>query len=225
MFGLLFSLFVASGPINPETLPFEEVAQIARATHQELAEHDVNIFPSIEVRYRPERTPLGVIGANNGHCRLIINTNKEAWAEWNRFLTNENKAHWRSIIRMSLAHELGHCMPEHRSTWQDIQLSSDTMSGLSPSKTELYEKRTRVLKQELFADTVAILYAKQFLELDERNTAIASMLRARVNFGNQDITHNTANELAQVIESDGFRADEESFGQAAARLLRSISIN
>lgn len=216
---------MGTSAITAQTLPFEHVKTIAENTYQEMRPFEQDIRPNIEVIHRPEPTPLGVIPGRAGSCRLIINTNPDAWAEWGRFLKDNNRQHWDTIIKASVAHELGHCMPEHRHGWQHVQLSGQSLQGLAHGHDKPSSTETRILKQELFADTVAVLYAKEILSPEERDAAISAMLTARVAYGNHDPSHNTARELSVVIQADGTRQNDESFGQAAARLLRDIEIN
>jgi len=83
---------------------------------------------------------------------------------------------------------------------------------------------TRMLKQELFADTVALVYATNTMAPEEADAVIEAIYQARVKFGDSDPSHNTARELQAVKNSDLKLGDGETLGQAAIRILSGLSV-
>ena len=78
-----------------------------------------------------------------------------------------------------------------------------------------------VFKQELFADTVAMLYAKEFLST-QADTVINTMISARKQYASNDPTHNTGPTLTELLEQEPNRLESESMGNAAHRLLSAL---
>ena len=218
MFSMLLSFFFSVSSPTLEELPVAHVEQIAQEVMAELS-HATPIKPTLTVTHRPEPTPLGALRYASGRCKLVINTNEQAWAQWGRFLNEDNKAEWDNIIRASVAHEVGHCMPEQSRSMVQINLSQETLNALARSDGHVSGAHARVLREELFADTVAILYAKEYLDEPTAAKVISSMLDARTEYGHSDPTHDTSRELNRILEQNGQRLPEETFGQAAARLL------
>lgn len=218
MLSAIFSFFLtASGPSFAE-LPPSHVEKIANQVISQLSK-EYQERPTLVVTTRPEPTPLGVISYANGRCKMVINTNGNAWSEWGRFLNSDNKANWDSIIATSVAHEVGHCLRESKTGQHSVQLSEETLSALGSVGGSSMAMSTRVLKQELFADTVAVIYAKEFLSEKMANTAIESMLLAREQFGHADPSHDTYRELAAVVTKSLDRLPGELLGATALRLL------
>lgn len=218
MLSAIFSFFLtASGPSFAD-LPPAHVEKIATQVINQLA-HEYQEKPTLVVTTRPEPTPLGVISYANGRCKMVINTNGNAWSEWGRFLNSDNKADWDSIIAASVAHEVGHCLKEAKTGQHSVQLSEETLSALGSVGNSAVAMSTRVLKQELFADTVAVIYAKEFLPANTAGHVIDSMLAAREKFGSADPSHDTYRELAVVVGKSLDRLPGETLGATAVRLL------
>lgn len=218
MLAAIFSFFLtASGPSFTD-LPPSHVEKIANQVISQLA-NEYQEKPTLVVTTRPEPTPLGVISYANGRCKMVINTNTNAWSEWGRFLNAGNKAHWDSIIATSVAHEVGHCLKESKTGQHSVHLSDETMNALGSVGNSSVAMSTRVLKQELFADTVAVIYAKEFLPEKMASIAIDSMLTAREQYGNADPSHDTYRELAVVAAKPLDRLPGETIGAIALRLL------
>lgn len=219
MLSFLLSLGLGFGSIDMAQLPAQQVEQIAREVMIEL-ESDMRTKPSLIVTERPEPTPLGALAYANGKCVVIVNTNETAWAQWGRFLNENNRAQWPKIIAASVAHEMGHCFGESRSFVANYEVNEDEFRGIQHTGS-FGPKPEMVYKQELFADTVAILYAKENAGSDA-DTVINSMIEARERFSANDPTHNTARMLNRLIAKDTSRQDNETLGLAATRLLSAL---
>lgn len=218
MLSAIFSFFLtAAGPSFAE-LPPSHVEKIANQVITQLA-GEYSERPTLTVAMRPEPTPLGVISYANGRCKMVINTNDNAWSEWGRFLKSDNKANWDSIIAISVAHEVGHCLRESKTGQHAVQLSDETLNALGAVGNKSMAMSTRVLKQELFADTVAVIYAKEFMSAATAEIAIGSMLTAREEFGHADPSHDTYRELSAVLSKPLDRLSGETMGAVAVRLL------
>lgn len=218
MLSAIFSFFLtASGPSFAD-LPPSHVEQIANQVIAQMA-GEYQEKPTLTVAIRPEPTPLGVISYANGRCKMVINTNDNAWSEWGRFLNSDNRADWDSIIAISVAHEVGHCLRESKTGQQAVQLSGETLNALGAVGNKSVAMSTRVLKQELFADTVAVIYAREFMPPKMAEAAIDSMLSAREAFGHADPSHDTYRELSAVVNKPSERLTGETIGAVALRLL------
>lgn len=218
MFSSLLSFLFAASSITMSELPVSQVELIAKEVINELVT-STEVTPELVVMHRPEPTPLGAIRYGRGKCEVIVNTNPEGWAQWGRFLNQANKNDWKNIVRTAVAHEVGHCMPEHSIHLRSVELDTTNMNALSRIDREIGRKGLVILKQELFADTVALLYAKEFLTEEQANIVIASMIAARDSFGNKDPLHDTSREIRKLIAQNASRLPNETFGQAAVRLL------
>lgn len=218
MFSSLLSFLFAASTITTAQLPPSHVESIAKEVISELAS-STPTAPQLVVMRRPEPTPLGAIRYSSGRCKLVVNINEQAWGQWSRFLTQENKTEWDNIIRASVAHEVGHCMPEHSVNLSGIELDEATMNALSRIDHEHHGRGQHILRQELFADTVAILYAKEFLPEAEAQAVLDAMIAARDHFGHNDPLHDTSRELRDLVAQNAMRQPDETFGQAAVRLL------
>lgn len=218
MFSSLLSFLFAASSITTADLPPSQVETIAEEVISELA-LSTPVAPQLIVMKRAEPTPLGAIRYSSGKCKLVININEQAWAQWSRFLNDKNKNDWNNIIRASVAHEVGHCMPEHSINLTGIELDEATMNALSRIDHEHHGRGQHILRQELFADTVAVLYAKEFLPETEAQAVLTAMIAARDNFGHNDPLHDTSRELRELVAQGAMRQPDETFGQAAVRLL------
>lgn len=219
MLSFLLSLGLGFGSINLTQLPAQQVEQIATEVMTELAA-DMKTKPSLIVTERPEPTPLGALAYANGKCVVIVNTNETAWAQWGRFLNENNRPHWAQIIAASVAHEMGHCFRESRSFVANYEVDQDEFRGIQ-NTGGFGPKPEMVYKQELFADTVAILYAKENAG-SEADYVIESMIQARERFSANEPTHNTAKMLNRLIAGDTTRLNNETLGLAATRLLSAL---
>jgi len=219
MLSFLLSLSFGLGSINLTELPAHQVEQIAKEVMSEL-ESEMRIKPTLMVTERPEPTPLGALAYANGKCVVIVNTNETAWAQWGRFLNNRNRALWPQIIAASVAHEMGHCFRESRSFVANYEVNQEELrgiqnpGGIGPSPDMVY-------KQELFSDTVAILYARENAG-NEAESVIETMIQAREKYSADDPTHNPSKTLSRLIAKDTKRRGDETFGVAATRLLSTL---
>ena len=219
MLSFLLSLGLGFGSIDQTQLPAHQVEQIAREVMTEL-EVEMRTKPSLIVTERPEPTPLGALAYANGKCVVIVNTNETAWAQWGRFLNESNRAHWQQIIAASVAHEMGHCFRESRSFVDNYEVDEDEFRGIQ-NTGGFGPKPEMVYKQELFADTVAILYAKENAG-NNADYVIESMIQAREKFSANDPTHNTAKMLNRLIAAKMTRQGDETLGLPATRLLSAL---
>jgi hypothetical protein len=219
MLSFLLSMSLGFGSINLTNLPAEQVEQIAREVMTEL-ETEMRIKPSLLVTERPEPTPLGALAYANGKCVVLVNTNQTAWAQWGRFLNGNNRALWPQIIAASVAHEMGHCFKESRAFVANYEVNEEEFRGIQTTGS-FGPKPEIVYKQELFSDTVAVLYAKENAG-DEADSVIQTMIHARERFSANDPTHNTSRMLSQLIAKDTVRQGSETFGMAATRLLSAL---
>ncbi len=215
MLSMLVSVAITSSPINLNDLTPESVEIIAQKVITQLSD-STHIPPPLKVTERPEPTPLGALRFKDGRCELIINRTPIAWSQWSRFLNLQNQTNWPNIIRASVAHEVAHCMPEHSTHVTNLGLNEATLKALARTGNNNVD----IVKQELFADTVAILYAHEFLDTESAQIVTNSILTARINFAFQDPAHNTSRELKKIIQQKARRLPNETFGQAALRLLQ-----
>ncbi|MEQ9108319.1 MAG: hypothetical protein RLO04_12715 [Limnobacter sp.] len=216
MLSFLLSVGLAFGSIDLSQLPARQVEQIAKEVMLDM-QTDLPTKPSLIVTKRAEPTPLGALAYANGKCVVIINTNEAAWSQWGRFLNEGNRALWPQIIAASVAHEMGHCLRESRKFAASYKLDEDEFRGLE-STGGFGPQPEMVYKQELFADTVAILYAREHADGDSEQV-IGAMIQAREHYGANEPTHNTSKALKQLLNTDMQRLDNETLGVAATRLL------
>lgn len=219
MLSFLLSLSLGFGSIDQSQLSSQTVEQIAKEVMAEI-QVEMRTKPSLIVTKRPEPTPLGALAYANGKCVVIVNTNETAWAQWGRFLNNDNRMQWPQIIAASVAHEMGHCLRESRDFVANYEISGDEFRGIQ-STGSFGPKPEMVYKQELFADAVAILYAKENAG-NESDSVIDSMISARERFSANDPTHNTAKMLNRLIAQDTTRLENETMGVAVTRLLSTL---
>lgn len=219
MLSFLLSLGLGFGSINLANLPAQQVEQIAKEVMAEM-EVEMRTKPSLIVTERPEPTPLGALAYANGKCVVIVNTNKTAWAQWGRFLNEENHAQWSQIIAASVAHEMGHCLRESRSFVANFEVNPEEFRGIQNTGS-FGPKPEMVYKQELFADTVAILYARENAG-EEASAVIETMIQARERFSANEPTHNTGRMLSRLTALDTSRLQSETIGVAATRLLAAL---
>lgn len=219
MLSFLLSMGLSFGSIDLIQLPARQVEQIAQGVISEM-QVEMSTKPSLIVTKRPEPTPLGALAYANGKCVIIVNTNKTAWAQWGRFLNEDNRAHWPQIIAASVAHEMGHCLRESRKFVATYDVRDQEFRGIQ-STGSFGPDPEMVYKQELFADAVAVLYARENAG-DDADFVIRSMIKAREKFGAHEPTHNTAEMLSRLNDQDTSRLANETMGLAATRLLSSL---
>lgn len=219
MLSFLFSVGLSFGSIDLAQLPAQEVEIIAKKVIAEM-QRDLPATPSLIVTERPEPTPLGALSYANGKCVLIVNTNVSAWSQWGRFLNESNRQEWPQIIAASVAHEVGHCTRESLKFAASYQIDSNQLRGLQ-NTGQSGTSSEMSYKQELFADTVAVLYAREYAG-ENADKVINTIIKAREYFGSKEPTHNTAVVLNRLVEKDLQRLEQESIGAAATRLLSSL---
>lgn len=219
MLSFLISLGLGFGSIDQVQLPAHQVEQIAMEVMSELGS-EMRTKPTLMVTERPEPTPLGALAYASGKCVVIVNTNEIAWAQWGRFLNESNRAYWPQIIAASVAHEMGHCLRESRSFVANHDIHNEGLRGIQNTGGPASISES-IYKQELFADTVAILYARENAG-DKADVVIESMIKARERFGTEEPTHNTAPTLNRLIAIDTTRQNNETLGVAATRLLSTL---
>lgn len=219
MLSFLLSLGLSFGSIDFGQLPAEQVEQIAKEVMMEL-QTEMRTKPSLIVTERPEPTPLGALAYANGKCVVIVNVNKTAWAQWGRFLNDSNRLHWPQIIAASVAHEMGHCFREGRAFVANYEVDGAEFRGIQNTGS-FGPKPEMVYKQELFSDTVAILYARENAG-ENADVVIESMIKARERFSANDPTHNTSKILNRLTAQNTERLDDETLGMTAARLLSAL---
>lgn len=220
MLSFLVSVGLGFGAVNADVLPAASVKAIAEQVIAQTKPSNIPT-PTLIVTERPEPTPLGAISYANGKCVIIVNTNRHAWQQWNRFLNEGNRPIWSEIIAASVAHEMGHCMREARSFVANSTISTPALQGLRGTGG-LSAPPEMVFKQELFADTVAALYALEHLP-DTGTAVIEAMMNGRQAHGNNDPTHNTSSVLNRLMRSDMSRLSDENLGAAAQRLLNQFN--
>lgn len=216
MLSFLLSLGLSFGSIDQHELSAQTVEQIAREVIVEMRA-DMKTEPTLVVTERPEPTPLAAMAYANGRCVVIVNTNKTAWAQWGRFLNEHNKPQWAEIVAASVAHEVGHCLRESRQFTASFEINEDEFRGIQSTGT-LGPTPATVYKQELFADAVAILYAREHAG-EQADKVIDAMIKARERYSANEPTHNTAKMLHRLITHDMNRQENEPMGVAATRLL------
>jgi hypothetical protein len=219
MLSFLLSLGLGFGPIDFNQLPVQRVEAIAHEVTKNLEDHLTN-KPQLIVTQRPEPTPLGAISYLNGKCVVIINTNESAWNQWGRFLNADNVENWDAIISASVAHEVGHCFKEGRQFVASYDIHDPQLKGLRNTEKANMQPET-VFKQELFADAVAVLYAREFMP-EQADVVIDTLISARQRFARNDPTHNTAPTLTELLNQTPIRVESESMGGAAHRVLSAL---
>jgi len=222
MLSFLLSLSLGFGAIDLEQLPLQRVEKIATEVVRRL-EGDLSSRPTVLIGQRQEATPLGAISYLNGRCVMIINHNSHAWAQWGRFLNAKNSDQWDDIIAASVAHEMGHCMKENRQ-YAVNQLNNETTRGLANIQGAAHQQDI-VFKQELFADAVALIYAKEHMG-DRADAVIESLVQSREKFSQDDPSHSTGQALRELMNTSLTRNANENLGSAAKRLLtQSTAVN
>lgn len=221
MFSFLLSLSLGFGAISQSDLPVERVEKIAHEVIANLKADNPKINPTLIVTHRPEPTPLGALAYSNGSCALIINPTDEAWAQWGRFINADNTARWDEIIAVSVAHEVGHCMEEGKQFTSNYEIAGDTLRALGGLSTALGGSPSMVFKQELFADAVAVLYAKSHFGSDGQYI-VDNLIQSRARFGGDDPSHNTSRELTAFSIADAAQTPLQATGSNAMALLQQI---
>jgi hypothetical protein len=220
LMSLLLSLGLGVGSIDFDTLSSARVTQIAKEVMVGM-QAELDSRPRILIAQRPEPTPLGAIQYADGQCVMLINQNKTAWAQWGRFLNAHNTAQWDAIIAASVAHEMGHCLKESRLFAQpQFSVPRKNPGGLS-GMTGLSKSTEMVLKQELFADTVAVIYAKETWG-EKADAVIQTILASREQFSQDDPSHDTSQYLRAVLNEPLNRLPNETIGQTAQRVLSGV---
>lgn len=220
MLSFLMSLSLGFSAIDLNQLPVQRVQEIAQEVVSHL-ETDLVSRPTILVTERAETTPLGAISYQSGKCVMIINRNKNAWAQWGRFLNSQNESQWNDIIAASVAHEMGHCFKEGRQYVADTSQGEFTR-GLANIQG-LDTQHQIVFKQELFADTVALLYAKEHFG-DRADAVIESLVNSREKFSGDDPSHDTGAPLRHLLNKPMGRQNAERLGAAAQRVLKGMDL-
>lgn len=213
MISFLLALGIGFGQINQENLPVQQVEATARAVIEEL-KNELPNSPTLIIRNRPEPTPLGALNYSNGKCAVLINVNPQAWAQWGRFLNEQNRAQWENIIKTSVAHELGHCVPQAKQFAKGSLTPQDHLHSLG-GHPEHSNANEEIFRQELFADTVAAIYARQ----TGKSEALSEIINARARFGGSDPTHDTSKHLNRYAELPNLVESGESWVSATVRLL------
>ncbi|MCQ8894824.1 hypothetical protein NQT62_00025 [Limnobacter humi] len=221
MLSFLLSLGLGFGAIDLDELPMTQVQSIVNEVVQQL-DSSLSVKPSVVVSNRKDPTPLGAISYTSGRCVIVINPNPDAWAQWGRFLNADNKPNWQEIIAASAAHEVGHCMRESRQFVTQFTVQDPQHQALSGS-AQLSGSHESVFKQELFADAVALIYAREFAG-PNAEPVVEAMINSRERFADNDPTHSTGAYLKALKSMDVTRHAAESMGQAASRLLNDVSI-
>ncbi|HEX4843425.1 MAG TPA: hypothetical protein VFV57_07125 [Limnobacter sp.] len=219
MLSFLLSISLGFSAIGLDDLPAERVEQIAKVVMADL-QQDMRVKPSLIVTERPEPTPLGAITYANGKCVVIININTDAWSQWGRFLNQRNTSDWDGIVAASVAHEMGHCLRESRDFVNTFEVDDKQFSGLR-NTGGLGAAPEMVYKQELFADTVAMIYASEKTG-DRAVDVMQAMVHARARYGANDPTHNTSEIMERLLAKPLIRQPDESMGKAAMRLLKAL---
>lgn len=219
MLSFLLSLGLAVGSIDLHQLPAQQVEQIAKEVMLDM-QADLPKKPSLIVTKRAEPTPLGALAYANGKCVVLINTNETAWSQWGRFLNEDNRALWHQIIAASVAHEMGHCLRESRQFAANYKLDGAEFRGLENTGSFVQQPEI-IFKQELFADTVAILYAREHAGSNSERV-IDAMIQAREHYGANEPTHNTSKVLKQLLNTNMQRLINEPLGAAATRMLSAL---
>lgn len=218
MMSLLLALGLGFEPMDSERLSTTHVSEIARKVIVSMKSDLQGVRPTILVTTRPEPTPLGAIRYADGRCVMVINQEEAAWGQWGRFLNAQNTAQWDALIAASVAHEMGHCLKEAVAWTGSAYGAHVGLSGLSAqSKTDAY-----TLKFELFADTVALIYAHEQWGKQSKQLA-NTLLSSRAQFSDSDPNHNTAPYLREVMKQDLRRRPNETLGMTASRVLSNLT--
>lgn len=221
MFSFLLSLSLGFGAISQRDLPVDRVEKIAHEVIANLKADNPSIDPTLVVTRRPEPTPLGAMAYSNGSCALIINPTDEAWAQWGRFINSDNTSKWDEIIAASIAHEVGHCMEEGKRFTSNYEITGDTLRALGGVNTAMWGSPSVVFKQELFADAIAVLYAKAHFGEDSQYI-VDNLIQSRARFGHDDPSHNTSRELTAFAMAEDAVAPMNATGTNAVKLLEQI---
>ena len=222
MLSFLLSLAFGLGHIDTDNLPVDRVMRVVQEVKTQLAQ-ELPQAPSVVIMERAEPTPLGAISYLSGRCVIFINPNPQAWAQWGRFLKSDNQAQWDQILAASAAHEMGHCMRENREfvaqvQLQDPQLRGFSGTGLSAARAEV------VLKQELFADTVALAYANRYLG-EQGASVMQWLIETREKYDQNDPTHATGRWL-RTLDLGKLTGDStQPLSKAVLQTLKAMPTN
>jgi hypothetical protein len=164
-----------SGPsITLENFPLQPVEAMARQIAKDLQPAVKRPIHVVTVN-RKERTPLAAVSRHATMCIVVLNSNPDGWAVWERFFDRVPDSERMNVVELSIAHEIGHCVDRENSTTQ--------ASG-----------RQEIWEGELFADIFATLYANQYM--GERGEQALSALKAiREEYASAEPTHATGESL------------------------------
>lgn len=216
MMGLLLALSMGPDAVSFDDLPVERVTAIAQTVMVSMKSDLTGLRPLILLSTHPAPTPLAAMRYADGRCVMLINQQEKAWAQWGRFLTRKNSPLWSDLIATSVAHEMGHCLNPSKTSYKQSEFSR--LSGLHAVQKELLAQEQQ---QELFADTVAIIYAHEHFGATASQLA-QTFIRSRAAFADSDPSHDTSGFLQALLPLDLKRKPNESFHQAAHRVLKQV---
>lgn len=161
--------------ITTENFPVEPVAELARRVAKELQPGVLRPIHIVTVSRR-ERTPVAAVSRNASMCVVILNTNPDGWAVWNRFFGRVPESERMNVVELAIAHEVGHCAE------RELNGTERVAEGFNP------------LEGEVFADIFATLYAQQYMG-DRAAIALATLKDLRAEFARSEPTHATGERL------------------------------
>jgi hypothetical protein len=161
--------------VTTQNFPVEPVAELAKHVAKQLQSGIQRPIHVVTVNRR-ELTPLAAVSRNRSMCIVILNTNPDGWAIWDRFFNRVPESERMNVVELALAHEIGHCA--------ERDAMGDNMASGSFD----------VLEGEVYADIYATLYAQHFM--GERSTVALNALRdLREQYGRNEPTHATGDRL------------------------------
>jgi len=161
--------------ITTENFPVEPVAAMARRVAAELQPGIQRPIHIVSVSRR-ELTPVAAVARNRSMCVIVLNTNPDGWAVWERFFDRVAESERMNVAEVAIAHEIGHCA-EREAKGQDVANAAfDPLEG------------------EVFADIFATLYAQQFMG-ERARIALDTLQDLRDEYARREPTHATGERL------------------------------
>lgn len=198
-FGELFGIHA----ITLENFPVEPVAALARKVAEELQPAIQRPIHVVSVNRR-ERTPVAAVSRNATMCVIVLNTNPDGWAVWNRFFGRIDASERMNVVEMAIAHEIGHCAE------REMNGASHVTDAFNP------------LEGEVFADIFATLYSQQYMA-GRAEVAVNTLRALRDEFASAEPTHATGERLKalqpQFESLQSLRLSPVLMAQTAGQLL------
>ena len=131
---------------------------------------------------RATRSPFVGSVSPRGTCFLVVNKNPASWQAWHAFRAKGGLTEIDSYS-FAILHELGHCV--------NLLYPAIKSSALAPG-----------VDSELFADTFALIYAREILDESRFHALALGVIRSRLGFdrAHGESSHSTGKQLVDVYQ-------------------------